>query len=164
MSSVLSESRTSRSEVDTRINSTQDYENQYVSFWLDGQLIGVPVIAVQEVLNPQNIARPPRARKEIAGLLNLRGQIVTAVDLRRRLGLPPNPSEEGSMNVVVQHNDEPFSFLVDEVGEVINVSHDLLKPVPPTLDNHWQAVTAGVFWLEEHLLVVLNVAAVLNMK
>ena len=96
-----------------------DYENQYVSFWVDGQLLGVPVNAVQEVLNPQSIAATPKARPEIAGLLNLRGQIVTAVNLRKRMGLPDLEDKQASMNVVVRHDEESYSLLVDEVGEVI---------------------------------------------
>lgn len=146
------------------INSNLDYENQYVSFWVDGQLLGVPVNSVQEVLNPQSIARTPKSRSEIAGLVNLRGQIVTALDLRRRLGLPPFESEQGSMNVVIRKNNERFSFLVDEVGDVINVSRDLMKPVPQTLDARWREVTVGVFRLDERLFVILNIDAILSMN
>ena len=164
MSTAVSKVPTSSYDNERRINQELDYENQYVSFWLEGQLLGVPVNAVQEVLNPQDIARIPRSRPEIAGLVNLRGQIVTAVDLRCRLNLPPNPSEEGSMNVVIRHKDEPFSLLVDKVDDVINVSQDLMKPVPSTLDERWREVTAGVFRLDERLFVILNVEAVLTMN
>lgn len=139
-----------------------DYQNQYVSFWLDDQLLGVPVSSVQEVLNPQAIARTPRARPEIAGLLNLRGQIVTAVNLRRRMGLPDRSGGGGSMNVVIRHAGESYSLLVDEVGDVINVSSETMAPVPHTLDAHWKSVTAGVFRLEERLFIILNVDAVLR--
>jgi purine-binding chemotaxis protein CheW len=96
--------------------------NQYVSFWIEGQLLGVPVNLVQEVLNPQKIARTPRARREIAGLLNLRGQIVTAVNLRERMGLAPLADDRQSMNVVVRQGSESFSLLVDEVGDVIDIA------------------------------------------
>lgn len=139
-----------------------DYENQYVSFLVDGQLLGIPVNAVQEVLNPQTIAPVPLARADISGLLNLRGQIVTAVNLRRRLGLSDLSQDARSMNVVVQHQGESYSLLVDEVGDVINVSGDILQPPPPTLDAHWKSVTSGVFRLEERLFVILNVGALLN--
>src|SRR3990172_8900847 len=141
-----------------------DYANQYVSFWLDEQLLGVPVNLVQEVLNPQKIARTPRARGEIAGLLNLRGQIVTAVNLRERMKLSPLPSDRQSMNVVVRHNNESFSLLVDEVGDVININGETLQPVPHTLDAHWKYVTNGVFRLEKRLFIILNVAAVLKLS
>ena len=141
-----------------------DYENQYVSFFVDGQLLGIPVNTVQEVLNPQSIAPVPLARSEISGLLNLRGQIVTAVNLRKRLGLPDQNENRRNMNVVVRHLDESFSLLVDDVGDVINVSGDVLQPAPSTLDAHWKSVTSGVFRLEGQLFVILNVASLLNFR
>jgi len=139
-----------------------DYANQFVSFWVDNQLLGVPVNLVQEVLNPQVIAPTPKSRSEIAGLLNLRGQIVTAVNLRKRLGLPELAEDKESMNVVVHHAGESFSLLVDEVGDVINVAADLMESVPNTLDAHWKSVTRGVFRLEGRLFVILNVDSVLK--
>lgn len=141
-----------------------DYENQYVSFFVDGQLLGIPVNTVQEVLNPQSIAPVPLARSEISGLLNLRGQIVTAVNLRRRLGLPDLEGGRQSINVVVHHQGESFSLLVDDVGDVINVSGDVLQPAPSTLDAHWKTVTSGVFRLEGRLFVILNVASLLSFR
>lgn len=137
--------------------------NQYVSFLIADQLLGVPVDIVQEVLNPQAIAKTPKARPEIAGLLNLRGQIVTAVDLRKCLKLPANPAEKPSMNVVVRHKGESYSLLVDEVGDVINVSHDQFEPPPVTLDAHWKSLVSGVFQSEERLFIVLNVGALFNL-
>lgn len=146
------------------ITSQLDYENQYVSFVINGQLLGIPVNAVQEVLNPQAIAPVPKARPEIAGLLNLRGQIVTAVNLRRRLGLPELEGDHRGMNVVVRHHGESFSLLVDEVGDVINVGNEPMQPAPQTLDAHWKSVTVGVFRLERRLFVILNVATLLSLK
>lgn len=140
-----------------------DYQNQYVSFWIDGQLLGVPVNVVQEVLNPQTISRTPLARREIAGLLNLRGQIVTAVNLRRRLGLPDLPEDQRSINVVVQHRGESFSLLVDEVGDVINVASQELEPPPRTVSSQWKQLTAGVFRMERGLFVILDVSALLSL-
>ncbi|WP_339732653.1 chemotaxis protein CheW [uncultured Gimesia sp.] len=143
------------------MESQLDYSSQYVSFRVDGQLLGVPVNMVQEVLTEQVISPTPLARAEIKGLLNLRGQIVTAVNLRKRLGLPD--LEEGdSMNVVTRMGEESFSLLVDEVGDVINVSGRSMEPVPRTLDQHWRSVTIGVFQLEEGLFVILDVETILN--
>lgn len=139
-----------------------DYENQYVSFLVDSQLLGIPVSSVQEVLNPQKIAAVPLASPEVAGLLNLRGQIVTAVNLRRRLGMADLLSVHECMNVVVRHQNESFSLLVDEVGDVINVSGETLQAPPHTLDGHWKNVTQGVFRLERRLFIILNVATLLN--
>lgn len=144
------------------ISRQLDYESQYVSFWIGDQLIGVPVNTVQEVLNPQTIAPTPLARPEIAGLLNLRGQIVTAVNLRRRLGLQARPTDQPSMNVVVRFRGESYSLLVDEVGDVINVSGQELEPTPRTVDGLWKTFTAGVFRLESRLFVILDVSALLT--
>ena len=144
-------------------NEGTDFASQYVSFWIGKQLLGVPVSIVQEVLNPQYIARTPRSRREIAGLLNLRGQIVTAVSLRRRLQLPDYESERGSMNVVLRFANESFSLLVDDVGDVINVSNQTMDPVPATLEPAWRDVTNGVYRLDGRLFVVVNVAAILNL-
>ena len=139
-----------------------EFDRQYVSFWIGKQLLGVPVRVVQEVLNPQEIARIPRARREISGLLNLRGQIVTAVNLRRRLQLPDLEDGRESINVVVRHNGEPFSILVDEVGDVITVDEDTFDHVPATLDAVWRGVTTGVYRMEGRLFVIVDVAAILD--
>ncbi|QDT50050.1 chemotaxis protein CheW [Symmachiella dynata] len=144
------------------INDQLDYLNQFVSFSVDGQLLGVPVNSVQEVLNPQSITRTPKAKPEIAGLLNLRGQIVTAIDLRKRLKLPALEGDRQSMNVVVRFNDESYSLLVDEVGEVINVSGETLQPPPRNLDAHWKPITSGVYRLQHRLIVIINVTNLLN--
>jgi len=142
--------------------SQPDFQNQYVSFLIGRQLLGVPVSVVQEVLNPQSIARTPKARPEIAGLLNLRGQIVTAVDLRKRLRLPPLDDSRQSMNVVVRYKGESFSLLVDEVGDVIDVPTDALESPPQTLDAHWKSLLSGVFQLERQLFIVLDIKALLT--
>jgi len=147
----------------TRSRAVQDEVLQYVSFWVDGQLLGVPVQVVQEVLNAQQITRTPRTRPEIAGLLNLRGQIVTAVDLRKSLGLPPREGEQPSMNVVLRFRGESFSLLVDEVGDVIEVTSSMV-PVPRTLDQRWKKVTSGIIQLEGRLFIILEVAAVLGLQ
>lgn len=144
-------------------NDVSSFKTQFVSFWIGNQLLGVPVNIVQEVLNPQDIARTPRARREIAGLLNLRGQIVTAVNLRRRMGLADLSADRSSMNVVVRHAGESFSLLVDDVGEVIDVSNQVMDPVPSTLELSWRSVTNGIYRLEERLLVVVNVGAILTL-
>jgi purine-binding chemotaxis protein CheW len=153
-----------RTEAESEMDQHLNYSNQYVSFWIDGQLLGVPVSSVQEVLNPQQIARTPQARPEIAGLLNLRGQIVTAVNLRKRMNLPDRDEDQPDLNVVVRHKGESFSLLVDEVGDVINVSSETMEPVPHTLDAHWKSMTDGVFRLEDRLFIILNVNAALNIS
>lgn len=140
--------------------SRGDATTQYVTFYIDRQLLGIPVEYVQEVLNPQTVAAAPRARQEIAGLINLRGQIVTAVDLRIRLNLPRFEGE--SMNVVITDHQEAFSLLVDQVGDVIDLADSEVMSVPPTLNQHWKQITKGVSRLEKELLIVLNVQNLLS--
>lgn len=135
---------------------------EFISFRVAGQLLGIPVQMVQEVLTEQRITRVPLAPPEVAGFLNLRGQIVTAVDLRARLALPPREPGAPVMNVVVKDQDELFSLLVDEVGEVVRVTNDLFEDPPPTLDARWRDSCEGVYRLTEGLLIAVNVPALLN--
>ena len=110
-----------------------------------GQLCGVPVMGVRDILGAQTITPIPLAPPEVAGGLNLRGRIVTAVDLRRRLGLPPR--EAGSpapMSVVVEGGGELYALLADSVGDVLALPESGLAPNPPTLDPLWREVCAGV--------------------
>ena len=100
----------------------------------------------------------------MAGFLNLRGQIVTAVELRTRLGLPPRDPEHPPMNVVVRHEGELFSLLVDEVGDVLSVEGTAVEPPPPTLDPTWRQACAGIVRRERGLLVVVHVHALLRLE
>jgi purine-binding chemotaxis protein CheW len=137
---------------------------EFISFRVAGQLLGIPVQMVQEVLTAQRITRVPLAAPEVAGFLNLRGQIVTAVDLRARLDLPPRAEGESVMNVVVKDKEELFSLLVDEVGDVIEVSADIFETPPPTMDERWRQSCEGVYRLKGELLVAVNVPALLNLQ
>ena len=128
-----------------------------------GQLFGIPVLSVQDVLGPQVIAHIPLAADEVAGALNLRGRIVTAIDLRRRLGLPERAAEDKSMSVVVDHHGEFYSLIVDAVGEVLSLPNEDFEPNPATLDPLWRGVSAGVFRLEKELLVVFDVERLLEL-
>ena len=138
--------------------------SQYCTFTLDGHLFGVPVSSVQEVLRAQALTSVPLAPSEVAGLLNLRGQIVTAVDLRARLGLPPRPAGEGFMNVVVRDAGELFSLLADSVGDVVEVETVRLEPTPATLDERWKGCCDGVVRLPRGLLAVLDVERLLRLE
>ena len=139
-----------------------DELNELVSVTVADQLFGIPVLQVQDVLGPQRITRIPLAPPEVAGSLNLRGRIVTAIDLRTRLRLPPLPEARKSMSVVVDHEGELYSILVDGVGEVLKLSSSSAERSPSTLDATWRDVSAGVYRLEKTLLIVLNVARVLD--
>jgi purine-binding chemotaxis protein CheW len=134
----------------------------YVSFRLGDQWLGIPVIRVQEVLVAQRISPVPLAPPEVSGFLNLRGQIVTAVDLRIRLGLPPRDADSSGMNIVVRDNDELFSLVVDAVGDVVEANSETLDPTPRTLDRRWRDVSEGVIRMPTGLLVVLSVDELLH--
>ncbi len=130
--------------------------HQFCTFRLDRLLFGVPVLQVQEVIRPQQMTRVPLAPPAVRGLINLRGQIVTAVDLRQRLELPAPDRELDPMNVVVRTADGAVSFLVDEVGEVVEVADDDRETPPETLRGAARELTRGVFKLRSELLLVLD--------
>ncbi|MBC4014784.1 chemotaxis protein CheW [Siccirubricoccus deserti] len=134
----------------------------YLTLTVADQLCGVPVLAVRDVLGAQTITRIPLAPPEVAGSLNLRGRIVTAIDLRRRLGLPPRGAEEGAaMSVVVERDNELYSLLADQVGEVLPLPRADRAPNPPTLDPMWREVSDGVHRMGERLLILLDVERIL---
>lgn len=133
----------------------------FVTFTIAGQLFGIPVLKVQDVLAAYNITRIPLAPPEIAGSLNLRGRIVTAMDVRLRLGLPPK-EEKGSMSIVAEHDGELYSLMVDSVGEVLALKADDYERNPPTLDPKFRDYSDGIYRLDGKLLVVLDVNRLLD--
>jgi purine-binding chemotaxis protein CheW len=135
--------------------------DEFVTAVIDDQLFGIPVLSVQDVLGPQSLANIPLAPPEVAGSLNLRGRIVTAIDLRKRLGMEPADREK-SMSIVVDHHGELYSLLIDEVGEVLRVPLQDYERNPPTLDSRWRDVSQGIFRLEGRLLVILQVQRLLD--
>lgn len=137
---------------------TQDY----VTMYIEGQLFGIQVLTVQDVLGPQRITRIPLAPKEVAGSLNLRGRIVTAIDVRLRLGLPQGEGDGKGMSVVVDMGGELYSLMVDQVGEVLSLPTAKFERNPPTLDPMWREFSAGIYRLEDKLLVVLDVSKLLD--
>ncbi len=139
-----------------------DTEQQYVTLTVAGQLCGIPVLGVRDVLADQAIARIPLAPGEVAGSLNLRGRIVTAIDLRRRLDLPPADPGTRRMSVVTEQGGELYALLVDQVAEVMSLPASAFEPSPPTLPAVWAEHSRGVFRLEGRLLVVLDVAHLLD--
>jgi purine-binding chemotaxis protein CheW len=132
----------------------------YVTIYIADQLFGIPVLQVQDVLGPQRITRVPLAPPEVAGSLNLRGRIVTAIDLRRRLHLPPRDAK--GMSVVVDLKGELYSLLVDNVGEVLSLSASTFEVNPATLDQTWREVSVGIHRLEGSLIIILDVARLLD--
>jgi purine-binding chemotaxis protein CheW len=133
----------------------------YLTLTVADTLCGVPVLAVRDVLTAQAITRIPLAPAEVAGSLNLRGRIVTAIDLRIRLGLMSRPDGAPGMNVVVEREGELYSLLVDEVGDVVPLPPEGRAAKPPTLDPLWREIAADVYRLEDRLVILLDVERVL---
>ena len=130
--------------------------DQYCTFWVDGLFFGVAVCDVQEVLRYHEMTPVPRAPEAVFGLINLRGQIVTAIDLRHRLGLSERPAGQLPMNVVTRSRNEVVSLLVDDIGDVIDTAGAAIEPVPPTLPATVRDVVTGVIPLPEAILLVLD--------
>jgi purine-binding chemotaxis protein CheW len=141
---------------------SSDDQRQYVSIVIDGQLFGIPVLIVHDVLGPQRITRIPLAPPEVAGSLNLRGRIVTAIDVRLCLGLDKRPAEMRGMSVVVEHGGEFYSLIVDNVGEVLTLPAASMERNPATLDPRWREISNGIYRLDEQLLVVLDADRLLD--
>jgi purine-binding chemotaxis protein CheW len=149
---------------DSAAASGPQENNDFVTMTISGQLFGIPVLGVQDVLGPQAITRIPLAPAEVAGTLNLRGRIVTAIDVRKRLRLPERNADSKGMSIVVDHAGELYSLMIDSVGEVLNLPADRFERNPATLDPLWREVSAGIYRLEKQLLVVLDVDQLLNFK
>ena len=135
---------------------------QYSTFLLDGLFFGVEVVKVQEVIRFQEMTAVPLAPAMIQGLINLRGQIVTAIDLRRGLGLPARAAGRLPMNVVVRTGDGPVSLLVDDIGDVIEISENDYEATPQNMPAQQREMVEGVYKLEGRLLLVLNTERALH--
>ena len=132
-----------------------------VSIRVGKQSFGVPVLKVQDVISQTPINRVPLGPREVAGSLNLRGRIVTAVDMRRRLGMEDRTSGDAYMSVIVERAGELYALLVDDVGDVLWLSPADHEPSPVTMTPHWRSMCSGLYRLEGELLLVLNVDQVL---
>jgi purine-binding chemotaxis protein CheW len=136
---------------------------QFATFAVDGLWFGIEVPRVQEVLRSQDITRVPRAQGAVEGLINLRGQIVTAVDMRRRLGLRPRPAGSAPMNMVVRSDDGAVSLLVDEIGDVLDVDGANYEPTLDTVTACIRNLTSGMYKLEGRLLLCLDTGKALDL-
>jgi purine-binding chemotaxis protein CheW len=129
---------------------------QYCTFYVAGHYFGLDVLRVQEIIRWQEITRVPLAPAVVRGLINLRGQIVTALDLRLRLGLGECPADQQSVNVVVRSDDGAISLLVDEIGDVLEVPESLFERTPETLTGPSRELIRGAYKLRDRLLLVLD--------
>jgi purine-binding chemotaxis protein CheW len=143
--------------------SANENDIEYVTATIGGQLFGLPIARVQDVFVLDRLARVPLAQAEIAGLLNLRGRIVTAIDMRRRLGLPAIADNGPRMAVGIECKAESYGLLIDAIGEVLKLNAGSREDNPVNLDPRLARVAAGVHRLDGSLLVVLDVDRVLDL-
>lgn len=136
----------------------------YLTMTIDQQMFGIPVLQVQDVLREQKVTRIPLAPPEIEGALNLRGRIVTAVNMRRKLGLDEPDAEIGAkkMSVVVEQNQELYSLIIDGVGDVLPLDPEKFESVPSTLDPLWLDIATGIYRLDNSLLVLIDISRLLH--
>jgi purine-binding chemotaxis protein CheW len=135
-----------------------------LSVTLAGQEFGIPVTQVRDVLGPQRTTVVPLAPRGVAGLLNLRGRIVTVIDMRALLGLAESTADTRMMQVVVEQGEESFSLRVDGVGDVLELPAETFERTLATLDPVWREIAAGIYRLPGRLLVGLDLARVLDFK
>lgn len=148
---------------DVSVYSASEETAEYVTMRVGHQMFGISVLTVQDVLRNQKIAHVPLAPKEIAGSMNLRGRIVTAIDIRHRLGIPMEEEATAKkMSVVVEYKGELFSLIVDTVGEVLSLPLAKFETSPANLSPRWREVAEGIYQLKNELLVILDVKHLLH--
>lgn len=137
---------------------------EFVTFTVAGQLFGLPIARVQDVFKPARITRVPLAAVEIAGVLNLRGRIVTVIEMRHRLGVKRREASDAPMAIGIEAKGESFGLLVDTIGEVLKLAEADREQNPINLDRKLATLSAGVYRLDGQLLVVLDVDRVLDLR
>jgi len=142
--------------------NTQQNVTVYVTAMIDGQLFGLPIVRVQDVFIPERLTRVPLAPPEIAGVLNLRGRIVTLIDLRRRFGLGEHKEGGDVMAIGVESRGESYGLLIDRVGEVVELDGVAREPNPVNLDQRLAQMSSGIHRLDDQLLIVVDVDRVLD--
>jgi len=155
-------SNTSALQSDNQEQSQKGQSEDFLTIFINNQIFGIPVLQVQDVLGEQIVTNIPLAPPEVAGSMNLRGRIVTAIDVRERLKLPPREKGAKKMSVVVEHENELYSLVIDEVGDVMTLYSSNYENNPITLDQIWLDISTGIYRLDGHLLVVLDVPKLLN--
>ena len=144
------------------MENTQQNMTVYVTAMIDGQLFGLPIVRVQDVFIPERLTRVPLAPPEIVGVLNLRGRIVTLIDLRRRFGLGERKEGQDVMAIGVESRGESYGLLIDRVGGVVELEGVAREPNPVNLDQRLAQMSSGIYRLDDQLLVVVDVDRVLD--
>ncbi|KZK76757.1 Chemotaxis protein CheW [Pseudovibrio sp. W64] len=135
---------------------------QYVTVVIGSQLFGLPISQVHDVFVPEKVTQVPLAPPEVEGVLNLRGRIVTAINMRRKLHLKPNDADQGMMAVGIEYKGESYGLVIDAVGEVLNLPRNEMEANPSNLDFRWAEISGGVHRLDGRLMVVLDVDRLLS--
>lgn len=157
MSMAVAEARSTELEVQ------HEDLHQFVTFTINNQLFGVPVLRVQDILQTEKIAPIPLAPPEVRGSINLRGRIVTVIDVRVRLGLDPlDHVEARQMGVTVEMGPDLYTLLVDGIGDVVSLSADTYEKTPGTLNPKWRDFASGVYRLQGKIMVVLEIDRLLD--
>lgn len=135
-------------------------ERQLCTARVGDLLLGLDVLSIQEVQSSNDVTVIPQSAPAISGLINLRGQIATAIDLRVVFGVKPRPDSD-LIQIVVRHRGEPVSLLVDEIGEVMTLSDEIFETPPETVDSLTRELVTGAYKLESELLLTLDVDRVI---
>ncbi|MEG6507369.1 chemotaxis protein CheW [Methyloligella sp. 2.7D] len=135
----------------------------YVTAELDGQLFGLKLTQVRDVFLPKGICPVPMAPKPVAGLLNLRGRIVTAIDLRACLGLPARDPDAPSVAIGIERGNELYGLIADKIGNVLRPEPETFEPNPVNLGAGWADICAGVYRLDDGVLMVLDLEGILDL-
>lgn len=143
----------------------RDEKETLVTMYVGDQLFGMPVLRVRDIIMPEHIFPVPLAPRQVAGSINLRGRIVTVVDMRSRLNMPPQQNRKGNQTycVTVDHHGELYGLLVDKIGDVMDLARDLYEDNPATLSASWREFSLGVFRLSKSLLVKLDIDRFLDL-
>lgn len=148
----------------TQTSETGNTQVQFATFYLEGLLFGIDVMQVQEIIRYQEMTPAPLSSAEVEGLINLRGQIITAIDLRKRLSMSNREDAKLPMNVVVRTEDGTVSLLVDEIGDVLEVENGTFEVPPTTVPDSCRAFINGVYKLEDKLLLTLDTEKVVDVQ
>jgi purine-binding chemotaxis protein CheW len=158
---------TKGSAIEKESKARKELENteDFLTMIIADQIFGIPILQVQDVLGPHKVTKVPLSPPAVAGSLNLRGRIVTSIDVRVCLGLPPKEksnADDRDMSIVVEHNNELYSLKIDEIGDVMGLHERDYERNPATLAPLWRSVSAGIYRLENKLLVVFDIPKLLE--
>jgi purine-binding chemotaxis protein CheW len=139
-------------------------ERKICTFYIDDFFFGIDINHIQEVIRYQEMTEVPLSPEIISGLINMRGQIVTSINMRKRLGFAPLVGDQKPINIIVRTADEAFSLLVDAIGDVIDIPIDLFEPPPESLKGLIKEALQEVCQEKDKLLLILDINQVINLS